>query len=128
MKRKTWITIGTLLVVGSGAYLGVNYFLAKRKSKDLQKQAADDLSKGNSTPAVKAEFPLKKGSKGMLVSMLQEWLNKNNNETLTVDGIFGSKTEAAVKRNQMPFESFKTMYPTAVEGQVSENFFTKFIK
>ncbi len=72
-------------------------------------------------------FPLKKGSKGLRVKKLQDFLNRENNESLTVDGIFGSKTEQAVKRNQMPFATFKQMHPDAVEGQVQQTFFTTFI-
>ena len=84
---------------------------------------------GSNTPAPAAndDFPLKKGSKGERVKKLQEFLNNNNNESLVVDGIFGSKTEAAVKRNQTPFASFKQMHPNAVEGQVQQKFFRTFI-
>jgi len=81
----------------------------------------------SNTSSANDTFPLKKGSKGLRVKKLQDFLNKENNESLVVDGIFGSKTEAAVKRNQMPFETFKQMHPDAVKGQVQQKFFTTFI-
>lgn len=127
--KKVWLRVGIGLVVASGAYLGASYFISKRKSQKLQDDAKKALDEGKATSSVVAEaFPLKKGSKGVLVEMLQQWLNSENNESLKVDGIFGSKTEAAVKRNQTPFETFKQMHPEAVEGQVSEKFFKAFIK
>lgn len=40
-------------------------------------------------------FPLKQGSRGEEVRKLQEWLNKQNaGITISVDGIFGPKTES----------------------------------
>lgn len=129
--KKVWLKVGIGLVVASGAYLGASYIISKRKAKKSQDEALKELNQGESSATstlVAQEFPLKKGSKGALVEMLQDWLNKENNEDLVVDGVFGSKTEAAVKRNQTPFETFKTMHPQAVEGQVSEEFFKTFIK
>ena len=45
-----------------------------------------------------------------------------------VDGVFGMMTEKAVRENQQPFATFKSMYPSAVEGQVSADFFNSNIK
>ena len=42
---------------------------------------------------------LRRGSRGATVKSLQELLNRRG-ETLALDGIFGPKTEAAVKRFQ----------------------------
>lgn len=43
-------------------------------------------------------FPLKKGSKGDRVKVVQRWCNWAKDCELTVDGDFGSKTEAAVQK------------------------------
>lgn len=43
-------------------------------------------------------FPLKSGSRGAEVEVLQNYLN-GKGEVLVVDGIFGPRTEEAVKRN-----------------------------
>lgn len=129
--KKVWLKVGIGLVVASGAYLGASYIISKRKAKKSQEDAKKALEAGStsvSSTAIAQEFPLKKGSTGVLVEMLQEWLNKENNESLKVDGKFGPKTEDAVKRNQTPFETFKAMHPEAIEGQVSEKFFKTFVK
>jgi len=61
------------------------------------------------------DFPLKKGSKGSLVAVLQSMLNvfnfiDNKNNRLVEDGVFGQKTEDAI----MPKTAFHT------NGQISE--------
>jgi len=80
-------------------------------------------------------LPLKRGSKGEKVKQLQRFLISNGYDLGTfgvlkdgVDGDFGSKTEQAVSDNQKPFATFKSMYPSAVLGQVSADFFNTNIK
>ena len=52
------------------------------------------------SPTPSKKYPtVKKGSKGAAVKTLQELLNQNGSK-LSVDGIFGSKTESAVKAYQ----------------------------
>lgn len=52
------------------------------------------------TPTPSKKYPtVKRGSKGAAVKTLQELLNQNGSK-LAVDGIFGAKTEAAVKAYQ----------------------------
>tara|TARA_R110000803_G_scaffold16317_1_gene44737 strand:+ start:21390 stop:21779 length:390 start_codon:yes stop_codon:yes gene_type:complete len=98
-----------------------------RKELGIETPSSDGGSSNTTEPAANEDFPLKKGSKGERVKKLQDFLNRENNESLAVDGIFGSKTEAAVKRNQAPFSTFKQMHPNAVEGQVQQKFFRTFI-
>jgi len=43
---------------------------------------------------------IRRGSRGWLVYKLQRWLNQNHNQGLSVDGIFGPRTEGAVKNAQ----------------------------
>lgn len=44
-----------------------------------------------------SQFPLKQGSRGNQVKKLQEYINaQNQGVTLTVDGIYGPKTQQAV--------------------------------
>ena len=68
-------------------------------------------------------FPLKLGSGGVKVENLQRFLNDAGSYGLKVDGKFGPNTEAALKSEQSPFESFKSMYPNAVYGQASEEYY-----
>lgn len=81
------------------------------------------------------DFPLKKGSRGENVKKLQRFLKSEGydlggfgDNQDGVDGVFGSLTESAVRTNQNPFGVFKSMYPTAVQGQVSKEFFDFNIK
>lgn len=82
-----------------------------------------------------SDFPLKRGSRGENVKKLQRFLKSegynigNFGENKDgIDGIFGQMTESAVRMNQQPFTIFKGMYPTAIEGQVSKEFFDLNIK
>ena len=74
-------------------------------------------------------FPLKKGDyNNNYVKSLQAHLNENFGEKLMVDGDFGQKTEDAVKRLQNPFETYKSVYPNAVLGQVDADYYITYVK
>jgi peptidoglycan hydrolase-like protein with peptidoglycan-binding domain len=74
-------------------------------------------------------FPLKKGDyNNDYVKSLQAHLNENFGEKLVVDGDFGAKTEEAVKRLQIPFETYKSVYPNAVLGQVDADYYITYVK
>jgi peptidoglycan hydrolase-like protein with peptidoglycan-binding domain len=131
----------TLLAVGGGlatAGLGyLVYMLLKKKPKtfgELTKdvtQTVKDLPSAVSQVAGKYtddSFPLKKGSGGERVKSLQKFLNASSGYSLVVDGKFGNQTESAVIQEQSPFSNFKSMYPDAVKGQVSQAYFDLFIK
>lgn len=50
-------------------------------------------------PATKqSTFPLKFGSEGAEVENLQRFLNERSNAGLTVDGVFGNKTQTATQQ------------------------------
>lgn len=79
---------------------------------------------------IQNDFPLKIGSRGENVKKLQRFLKSegynigNFGENKDgIDGVFGQITESAVRINQQPFPIFKSMYPTAIQGQVSKEFF-----
>lgn len=64
-----------------------------------------------SPTAASNEFPLKKGSKGEKVQLLQVAINKKSKkDILKVDGIFGSKTEDALKKLNQPIEIDQTRF------------------
>ena len=44
-----------------------------------------------------------------------------------LDGKFGPLTLDAVKSEQSPFSSFKSMYPNSVSGEVSEEYYNLFV-
>lgn len=79
------------------------------------------------TVYVKTGFPLRRGSCGNEVKKLQSFLNGQGNYGLEVDGKFGGQTENAVKDEQSPFVTFQSMYPNAIFGQISQQYYNDFI-
>lgn len=75
----------------------------------------------------KQGFPLRRNSCGSEVAKLQAYLNNSGSYGLVVDGKFGRLTENAVKDEQSPFAEFKSMYPNAIQGQVTQEFYNDFI-
>ena len=133
--KKIVLAVGGGLATAGLGYLV--YMLLKKKPKtfgELTKdvtQTVKDLPSAVSQVAGKYtddSFPLKKGSGGERVKSLQKFLNASSGYSLVVDGKFGNQTESAVIQEQSPFTNFKSMYPDAVKGQVSQNYFDLFIK
>lgn len=133
-KKAIYWTIGGVAV----AVLG--YFAYKKITAPTISFGDFEDDNKNTSPSPspakpKDGLPLKVGSRGDKVKQLQRFLvaegynignfgvNKDG-----VDGIFGSKTRQAVVENQQPFSVFKSMYPSAVEGQVSADFYNTNIK
>lgn len=127
------------IVGGIGTAVG-GYFLYKRITRPTETfgEISTIDTKGGSTSTSTTNndgLPLKRGSKGEKVKQLQRFLvaqgyNIGGFGILGdgVDGDFGRMTEKAVIENQQPFPTFKSMYPSAVEGQVSAEFFNSNIK
>jgi len=144
MNTKTifWTLGGIATIVGG-------YFIYKRVTQPTEfigekpkDGTSDTITRGGgstttTTTTSTMGLPLKRGSKGEKVKQLQRFLIDGGYGYLLgtfgvlkdgVDGDFGSKTELAVKENQKPFATFKSMHPNAVEGQVSADFFNSNIK
>ena len=139
MNTKTlfWTLGGVATIVGG-------YFIYKRITQPVEFIGEKPKSNGSRPPKTttttttttsNSGLPLKRGSKGEKVKQLQRFLISNGYDLGTfgvlkdgVDGDFGSKTEQAVTLNQNPFATFKSMYPSAVQGQVSADFFNTNIK
>lgn len=139
-------------LLGGIAVVGLIYFLMKKKKADAvsnfdSTMNVEEESVGNTfTETIKqvvekvlpvTSYPLKKGSVGSNVVVLQNWLNNNMyaNPKLDTDGNFGAKTEIAViNMQQNPnqkaiYDYIKgNMFGNFVYGQVSLDFFTKFVK
>ena len=128
------------IVGGLGTAVAV-YFIYKKINEPTisfgetpNKKMAEVKPKINTSTSASG-LPLKRNSRGDMVKQLQRFLvaegydigifgaNKDG-----VDGVFGMMTEKAVRENQQPFATFKSMYPSAVEGQVSADFFNSNIK
>ena len=140
MNTKTlfWTLGGVATIVGG-------YFIYKRITQPVEFIGEKPKSNGSKPPKTtttttttttsNSGLPLKRGSKGEKVKQVQRFLISNGYDLGTfgvlkdgVDGDFGSKTEQAVSDNQKPFATFKSMYPSAVQGQVSVDFFNTNIK
>lgn len=129
--KKTLLAIGGGLATAGLGYLV--YMLLKKKPKTFGEAVTDVTQTVKDLPSAVGQvagdsFPLKKGSSGERVKSLQKFLNASSGYNLVVDGKFGNLTESAVIEEQSPFDSFKSMYPDAVKGQVSQKYFDLFIK
>lgn len=150
-KNNKYLFAGAFVVIGVGAFL-IYRFATKSKSVGgvVSEQKPNETSTGSagsststgttaSTPSSLAStsFPLKNGSKGSQVQVLQKWLNDKgySSPKLVEDGVFGVKTETAVKSMQnRAFEKSISDYlidsafaGTYKLGQVSKDFYDIFI-
>ena len=135
------------LIIGGVVTAVGGYFLYKRITRPIETfgevetsnkggGSSSSTSTSTSTSTTNNDgLPLKRGSKGEKVKQLQRFLVAEGYSIGAfgilsdgVDGDFGRMTEKAVKSNQEPFATFKSMYPTAIEGQVSLEFYNLNIK
>lgn len=102
MAKTKNIIAGALALVG--AYFVYQYFTKGKKPSFLPSATPSESGSqvGTKTTApAKDSFPLKKGSKGNNVTMLQQLILKIDKSLLPkfgADGDFGSETEAAVQK------------------------------
>ena len=125
MNKGIKITLITVGVLGTGIGL---YFLFRKPTRYAPTSYAPSVGGGGSSSpgggaCTGTGFPLKRGSGGEEVRNLQKFLNNESGYGLTVDGKFGPATERALKSEQSPFSAFKIMYPNAVEGQASKEYY-----
>ena len=123
-KRRT-ILIG-LGVLGTGVagFLGWNYW--KNKKKANQEEDTSSLTETTSTTTAASrndDFPLKRGSKGNRVTLLQNALVKKYGAGILpkygVDGMFGKEVEAALVKAKMPTTINEANYSKIVGGGLS---------
>ncbi|MEP7374728.1 MAG: peptidoglycan-binding domain-containing protein [Chitinophagaceae bacterium] len=140
-KKKTLIlTVFAVGAAGVLGYFGWQYWNKKKsgtqvKDNDPEEKftlvsetgiksnsPADDIFKPKTTAAAKKTkandnvFPLKKGSRGDSVSQLQEALNTKYKASLKVDGIFGSRTEDALRKAGRPATVSESEFNVLVQG------------
>lgn len=109
MKSKTIIIILVIVIALSA---GIWIIAAKKKAAALASDpAVDPTDTSGTTPAQTTTImPLKKGSRCPEVAELQKALNRKYNSGLTVDGIWGAKTQAALLANNLPTTIFWLQY------------------
>jgi len=141
-KKIIFLALGGIATAGVG-YLVFN--LLRKKPQTFQEAIEDtkntiveaprDVSSIVTSSYKDQGFPLRKGSGGAKVEALQKFLNQSSGYNLVVDGKYGQKTESAVLSEQMGYDrndknwqNFKNMYPNAIKGQVTEEYYNAFIK
>jgi peptidoglycan hydrolase-like protein with peptidoglycan-binding domain len=137
------------ILIASGVILA-GFILVKKWLKS-QPQAMGSLSQSADTitstankiiapikeTLFSASFPLKKGSIGLQVKYLQNWLNKNGYATvkLVEDGNFGAKTESAVIEMQknpktsdiLEYKNSEAFTDPMQSGIISKDFYDFFV-
>lgn len=144
MTKNKKLFLGAFGVIALGSYLVYRFFSKTNTGQNLT--YADSVKEDikSATNTIKdvvlptASYPLKVGSKGSNVVTLQKWLNDKGyaSPKLLTDGIFGAKTESAVKLMQeTPYEKAISDYNKGAiwdknysVGQISKDFYDKFVK
>lgn len=144
MTKNNKLFLGAFVLIGTGAYLVYRFVTKTKSGQNLSYADSVKEDVKSATNTIKdvvlpvASFPLKNGSKGSNVVTLQKWLNDKGyaSPKLVTDGIFGAKTETAVKLMQdTPYEKSISDYLASAiwdkgysVGQVSKDFYDKFVK
>jgi hypothetical protein len=91
-KYAIWIVIAVILIIGI-----VVYFVIRKDKTAAGPTTTPGSAKGTSTSPVltDASFPLKMGSQGKQVVILQGWMNMDWQKNLSLDGKFGNDTLTA---------------------------------
>ena len=136
--------IGAFAIIGIGGYL-VYRFATKAKPIGMvvsgKKATEEEKAKEETKPKTivdkvlpVASYPLKVGSKGSNVLVLQKWLNDNGyaSPKLVTDGSFGAKTESAVKQmqeyaNDKRIIDYNLWSSDYKNGQITQDFYQIFI-
>lgn len=111
MKKKKVFILLAMLILGITTFLVVKRYIGSKSSES--QGGTNDGSGGNTGGSVANSkvFPLKRLSQGAEVRHLQRWLNSTGpyppyanidatiqpHNSINVDGIFGPRTEAALK-------------------------------
>jgi len=115
--RNILIISASILLIGGGIIL-----FTRKKPKDSTNESNDDIIDTTVDPTtLNASFPLKFGSKGRQVVALQKYLNDaSKDNALSLDGIFGEKTQNAVIKQTM---FVKNLYPDMKQGEITLEYY-----
>ena len=142
MTPKTKIILASSAVIILGGIMISKWLKNNKIINGSPEVATDSLIVQQNSPVVAklspvASFPLKKGSIGIEVKDLQNWLNKNKYVTIKLDedGKFGSLTETAVKNMQakprfsniIEYKTKEAFTDPMQSGIVSKNFYDYFV-
>jgi hypothetical protein len=136
-KKLFWGAFG---VIALGSYLVYRFYSKTKSGQDLTyaESVKEDVNTATKTVVDKvlpvASYPLKVGSKGSNVLVLQKWLNDNGyaSPKLVTDGSFGAKTESAVKQmqeyaNDKRIIDYNLWSSDYKNGQITQDFYQIFV-
>jgi hypothetical protein len=143
-KQKIILVSSAVIIIGG---IFISKWFKNKPTKDNDNDSGSDIDlisnsvKNIISPIKKLSpvnsFPLKKGSIGLEVKVLQEWLNKANyaSPKLAEDGNFGTKTEQAVinmqkKPNYTPITEYQKneLFTDPMQlGIISKKFYDYFV-
>lgn len=141
-KKKLLLTVISVSAAGVLGYFGWQYWKKKKATaagdnrtdeKETVPDSTASSSRSNSFPMTDTiinktktstrkpktesnEFPLRKGSSGDKVAQLQTILNSKYKAGLTVDGKFGAKTEAALKKIGKALAVSESLFNVLTQG------------
>jgi peptidoglycan hydrolase-like protein with peptidoglycan-binding domain len=131
---------GAFGVIALGSYLVYRFYSKTKSGQDLTyaESVKEDVNTATKTVVDKvlpvASYPLKVGSKGSNVIILQKWLNDNGyaSPKLVPDADFGTKTESAVKEmqeyaNDKRIIDYNLWSSDYKNGQITQDFYQIFI-
>lgn len=101
-----------LIVVAVLVILSAVIYYALKTKKGTALTVGDNTNLGdNADPMIATSFPLKQGSRGDEVKLLQTYINTYFEGNLIADGVWGSKTQAAYEAffNRVEFLSSKQL-------------------
>lgn len=139
MKKQDKLILGAVGLVVVGGYLVFSYIKNRKIKSNIEDEmiAEEKEVKENVHLNSEASFPMKLGSKGKQVGVLQKYLNTKGypEPNLVVDGIWGAKTDLAVsKLLNYPYEKQIAEWRTNAllnkklsGNQITKEFYDRFI-
>lgn len=131
---------GAFSLIALGSYLVYRFYSKTKSGQNLTyaESVKEDVNTATKTVVDKvlpvASYPLKVGSKGSNVLVLQKWLNDNGyaSPKLVTDGSFGAKTESAVKQmqeyaNDKRIIDYNLWSSDYKNGQITQDFYQIFV-
>lgn len=101
MKKSTWIWIVVAVVVVIAIVAGYLYWRSKKKAQEVDTELPappQTVIRNVNTSVAQTPWPLRKGSRGEAVKIVQNELKTNGFYTAAIDGSWGDMTEKALNR------------------------------
>jgi hypothetical protein len=112
IKHKMWFIIGLVVLVLTTAYYFI--FIHNATSSNLE-TSVDKTPSANKkailpNPNTTLQFPIRQGDVGKQVRQLQKYLNAKYQAGLSVDGVWGEKTQTSLEKAMIPTDNPTRFY------------------